>query len=46
MFFGSFWHAFGYMNNSSNLENVLKQENLTPETLLDTENIVNEIKQS
>ncbi|EAR99240.3 SIT4 phosphatase-associated protein (macronuclear) [Tetrahymena thermophila SB210] len=46
MFFGSFWHAFGYINNPSNLENILKQENLTVEQLLDTDNIVNEIKQS
>ncbi|KAL4438806.1 hypothetical protein ABPG74_013479 [Tetrahymena malaccensis] len=46
MFFGSFWHAFGYINSPSNLENILKQENLTVEQLLDTDNIVNEIKQS
>lgn len=40
----SFWQAFGYLNNSSNWDSIAKQADLTPEKLLDTENIVNEIK--
>lgn len=45
MFFGAFWHSFGLGGlGISNLDNILKKENLSIEDLMDEDNIVNEIK--
>lgn len=45
MFFGAFWHSFGLGGLSmSNLDSILKKDNLTIEDIMEEDNIVIEIK--